>query len=233
MSNFRLAALLLLLCLAARGEAAPAEYIVVGVHGTEAWKRGDLVAPGVALELPAGVELRLIASDDSVMQLRGPFRGSLREPTENEGVIHDILARLRDVIDKITPRGEQSERAGDPGLIDTTMSGDKCIRNSSAVLLWKPESEKKTVALLRIKNGASEEIEWPAGATTIAWPSTVPLKNSRYYSIHFVESGETRSLRVHFVPAAIPDDKALAVWMASQRCHEQFLALVERFPATE
>src|SRR4051812_33215461 len=233
MPNFRPAAILLLLCLVARGETAPARYIVVSVRGTEAWTRGDLVSPGVALQLPADSELKLMAPDDRVVLLRGPFSGSLRESSSSQGVLYDVLVRLRGVIRNITPRGERSEHAGDPTIVDTTTSGDKCVRPEPSVLLWKPQSEKKAVALLRMKRGPSEEIEWPVRETTVAWPSTVPLKNERNYSMHFIESGETRSLRVHFVPSNITDDKELAVWMASQRCHGQLFALVERFPANE
>ena len=214
------------------------ELLVIGAEGTNLGE-GDIVDGATSLSLPAGARLTLIAEDGTAVTLEGPYDGApLAEAPESgeERTLFRALGTLfaggggQQGATKGATRGGPGGGGGDdPWRIDTATQGDACARAGGPATLWRAKSDRASSLKLTHKNArTSAEVEWPAGAATLDWPSAVPLENGADYLMKLRGVQIARTVTLHLVPGDLQSDAHRAAWMAAQGCLAQARGLLAR-----
>ena len=114
-----------------------------------------------------------------------------------------------------------------PWNLDVTQSGTMCIASADGLKMWRPSSEEPGTLSISASEGPAITIEWPAGKSTIDWPTAVKVADGTEYRLAL--SGGTSPGSVKFtVMTGIPDDVTDAAQSLIQHgCQNQLEVLVD------
>lgn len=213
-----------------------AELLVIGSENADI-EEGAIVDAQATVRLAPGARLTLIAEDGTSITLEGPYEGPPLEGAARAPAGRTLLRALgalfaagggRQGSTKGATRGGPAGGA-DLGawLIDTGSQGDACTPNGAPVRLWRAKSERASVLKLTHKGArASADVDWPAGAATLAWPGEVPIEDGADYLVRLKGVLVARTLTLHVVPGNLPSEAHRAAWMAERGCLSQARALL-------
>lgn len=122
-----------------------------------------------------------------------------------------------------------AEIAKNPSIwdIDVTQSGKVCVANAGKLQVWRPDSDSTVKVNIRSAEGKTEELTWPAGKASAAWPSSLPVKTGAEYQIEWPDSGDKSSVTFVAVPSSPPDLVGAAQMLIENGCQNQLDLLVD------
>lgn len=215
-----------------------AELLVIGSENSDIGE-GAIVESEATLRLAPGARLTLIAEDGTVVTLEGPYEGAPLESATDAPAERTLLRALGNLFaggggrQSTTKGATRGGPAGGAGIgvwtIDTGSQGDACAPAGAPVTLWRAKSERASVLKLTHQNArASVDIDWPAGAATLAWPAELPIVDGADYLVRLTGVLVARKLTLHVVPGDLPSEAHRAAWMAERGCLSQARALLSQ-----
>jgi hypothetical protein len=206
--------------------AAASELVIVEAHGVS-------LAPGATidgtkpLKLELGQQVTLIGPSGDTIKLDGPYNQAPEAAgasSESENGVVSSLKTLVATRDASTTtfgvvRGTTTIGPDDPWLIDSSTTGDRCLRPGDKPSLWRGESGKS--AELQITPGDHSwraNATWPAGANSIGI-SRLPMSDGLIYLIDL--DGKESVLTFHYIPDRLNTSAMRAAWMAYIGCSGQ------------
>jgi len=213
--------------------SAQAQQLVVIASGAPAFKPGQVVKAGTAVEIPAGASVTLVTETGKMVVLKGPFSGPAQAGGQggDKGGDGKLITSLSELL---SGSGKESGSLGtmravappkpptDAWVINTGKSGEFCLLAKGPAVLWRAKAAKgRTVTLKNLGDKSKSTAQWPAGNATMAWPSKVTLADGARYLLRMKGSRAARKIKLHLVPGHLPSDAHRAVWMAQNGCEKQ------------
>jgi len=210
------------------GEAAAADVVVVRSSGPSAatYRAGSSLPDNASVTLRPG-DLMVVIASNGTRTLRGPGTftlasgggGRMAAPRRGR------FSALRTA--GIVPRS--------PTLwhVDSTQSGKFCVTNASNVMLWRPEAEQSVTLTVTGAGGASHNVQWAAGESTLAWPPQVPIAPGAEYQLNWIGAPEPTRLSFAALTQEPTDLTSVAQALVSQNCQNQLDLLIETAPAAD
>ncbi|HEX9701413.1 MAG TPA: hypothetical protein VGA19_01080 [Rhodospirillales bacterium] len=230
MKSIRVLSLVVGMALAAIALPASAADLVVVASSAPDLAPGTVVKSEAVLKVPAGASVTLISGTGKTVTLKGPHAGPPGVGGDGAGS-PDLIASLSGLL---AGSGKETAALGtmralappapptDPWVIDVGQSGDHCVAATGPATLWRgSSSHARLVSIIDLKDNSQLDVDWPAGAATLAWPSKVPLADGGRYLVRMKGSATAAKLTVHRLPAQLPTDAHRAAWMADKGCRPQ------------
>lgn len=208
--------------------------------------RGGTLKPGMKIDsaariaLKEGDRLTVIGPDGKAVTLRGPFNGV---PMAKAAGATDPRMALAALISTRNARtssvgvvrgGTDAAPLPDPWLIDVSRSGDRCIKEGTRPVWWRPASvagTAETLTVMPIDRSWRADVAWAKGQDRLTPP---PLgKLDAQTTLVMRGAGEEHVVRINQVPADLPNDFVLASWMLEKGCMQQADALLRQIGRTE
>lgn len=122
-----------------------------------------------------------------------------------------------------------AEVAKNPSIwdIDVTQTGKMCVAKAGKINLWRPESDGAAKITIRSDDGKTQELNWPAGKASAAWPSAMQIRSGGEYQIEWPGTGEKNKLTFVTVPSAPKDLVGAAQLLIENGCQYQLDLLVD------
>lgn len=116
--------------------------------------------------------------------------------------------------------------------VDVSQSGNMCLASTSNVMLWRPEASQTATLSISGPGGAMRNVQWPAGRTSVAWPSDLQIANGAAYQLR--QSGSPVPSTITFrtldsAPGA--DMPSIAGALIRHGCQEQLDLLIDSAPS--
>ena len=187
--------------------------------------------PGTSL--PDSATLRLGAGD-SVMVLgargtrtfRGPGTFRIDAPVRPQSIAQAIgRPTVRSRVGAV--RGT-SPAASDIWNVDISRGGNVCVLDPARVQLWRPRSATSSSVVIRAPDGTPATVQFAAGRSTGAWPSSVAVRPSGEYRIGGDADGV--SIRLIAVQPVPSDDQETATLLIRNGCEAQLERLLAATP---
>lgn len=183
------------------------------------------------LFLSENAKMTVMFANGNVQEISGPYKGILTNSSPNNKVAPQLVTALTDFLEKREPRLRGKLRKRDDIWRVDVSAGSKrfyCVAPSSnRVILWRPKDQSQSASDLVIKHkpsGQKETVKWPAGETTLDWPSSLPV----YYGDTYTVEVKTRNglssfkkLILYQLPDSLPTDSHKLVWMVGRGCIPQ------------
>lgn len=114
--------------------------------------------------------------------------------------------------------------------VDVSQGGTMCLANTSNVMLWRPDASQAATVTIIGHDGASYDVVWPAGSSTIDWPAAAPISDGTVYQLR--QAGVAVPTQVTFKTVGpVSDDlQAVAQALISRECDEQIDLLLATAP---
>jgi hypothetical protein len=207
--------------------AAPgADDVVLLASTAPGYAPGMVVTATDPLHLPEGASMTLLFRSGQMLQMRGPFDGtlsSMHSPADTDSVTTLAGVFRMQGVDATVIGGARAihivglREAGTDIQVNPQHSGTWCVHDADLIWIARPDSDGQ-FALRR--RGSVRAIAWPAGATRIEWPADLLLEDGdRFEVIH--DGTATTSLTFRMPGKAASDAAALAEGILLG-CREQF-----------
>ena len=187
----------------------------------KAWPPGRAVGANTPLVLKAGDVVTVLAPSGA-KTLRGP--GTFKVAGGGNAPAFNPRARFSAM------RGAETPPA--PGLwdVDVSRSGNVCLTDPAAVVLWRPKSESEAILQVVPASGAGQPVAWPAGRLVQRWPQQLPIADGAEYSLKWADRAEPTRLRFKTLAAVGEDPTALAKALIDHGCQSQLDLLIKAAP---
>jgi len=216
-------------------EAAHADAVVLDVTGTASVRRGDHLRTNMPFSVAPGSTVRALREDDRIVELRGPFEGTIGGPSSEEGGSWigrlGTLFGLDGLINLVRLRSDE-EHAPDERLIDVTTAGNKCVFSADNLELWMPAPSISTTIAFSSADNWGIRTTWPRRRSRLPWPSRVPVADG---AIYVVRAGGTLPIRITLRVASAPFPSAVArmTWLAEMGCQGQLRTALDGLPVDQ
>ena len=113
-----------------------------------------------------------------------------------------------------------------PWNLDVTQSGTVCV-SASGLQMWRPNSEEAAQLSISLGDDPGTTVAWPAGKSTLAWPSTIKIADGAEYQLALAGGATSERVRIA-VMSAVPEgltDAAQA--LISRGCQNQLNVLLD------
>lgn len=223
--------MLAIIALAAIAEAADArvDMVVMEARGVKL-EAGQVIDGETPLTLTDGQQVSLMTEDGTLVKLYGPYA---KPPMPAQSA---ATANVKLALQLLVTQEAGRERAGvirggtaeqvppDPGLVDVSASGLRCLNSNATITLWRPNSD----VALPLQMGPSDrswraQADWAAGIDRLSLPSNVPLRRRSTYIVKL--GGKEVTLTLIAIPASLSNDAMRARFMMEAGCDAQAKAL--------
>ena len=171
-SKLSLGRLALAAVLAAAAAPAAADVLVVRASGPSAgsYPAGRSLPDNARITLRGGDTLVVLGARGT-RTFRGPgtFSPSAAAPSGQRTVVASNGRRAR--IGAVRSAGIVPNSPTSIWHVDATQGGTMCLANTSDVRLWRPDAAAATSLTIAAPDGHTHEVAWPAGSSTVPWPS--------------------------------------------------------------
>jgi hypothetical protein len=186
----------------------------------KAYPPGKALPDSAKIALQPGDSLTIVGGN-SARTLRGP--GTF--PAAAAGAQGLALAASRRTRFGALRTGELALNPS-PWNVDATQSGATCAARGSPPKIWRPESGDAAQLTISKASGTPTIVSWPAGKSTVDWPSNVPIADGAKYRLTLSGSADAQDVRFVLIPS-IPKDLTEAAQVLVQRgCQNQLDVLV-------
>jgi hypothetical protein len=110
--------------------------------------------------------------------------------------------------------------------VDVTKSATVCLADPRNVTLWRGNAKDAATLTLR-SGGNARTVEWPAGQSTLAWPSDLPVSSGADYQLSWAGAPAPTRLKFVTLPAAPVGLEAMASSLIRNGCQVQLDHLIE------
>lgn len=220
------------------GMAAPVTWagqlVVVSDSAPLGFPRGSVLEDGAKVNIPAGQALQLIDAGGKGVTIHGAYDGAVHAAGPATPADGSVVAALTQILSSPPRAVIGGVRAGiatpqppDPWLIDLSDDATVCVGPERKAALWRPVAAKHvTLILTRLSTGEHAEVEWPAGAATIAWPAGLSIVDGETYQAAIPGAMSRPRLHIKVVPIAATS-VAAAAKLADADCRAQALAMLQ------
>lgn len=230
--RFVLAACLILCGVTLASLAFAAEMVVIESTAPEL-APGQTIDGAEPLKIPAGAMVVLIAEDGQHVRLKGPYSGVPdARSTSGGSSLLGSLSRLLTGPSKgsaslAVMRTPKPKDLPEPWLINVERTGDHCVKQSAAKVLWRQRASRfETLTLKALPEGSKASVPWHRGESRTAWPDELPLAHEAQYLARLSGSMAARKLTMHMAPKDLPTAAHYAAWMADRGCSAQAKAML-------
>jgi hypothetical protein len=208
--------------------AAAADILVVRSTGPSA----KSFPPGKRLQQGARVVLKANDAVDvldgrGTRTLRGPgtfVAGAATGATASAAPVTERRARIGAV------RGVGGGELRPPSIwhVDISKSSTICVAQPTGVTLWRANSAPAvTLNITRVPDGATRQVTWQAGSSTIGWPAALPIANGAEYRLSWAGGAAPTSIRFRTLPQRPVGLEDLASFLLSNQCQAQLDLFIE------
>jgi hypothetical protein len=106
-------------------------------------------------------------------------------------------------------------------------SSNVCVANPSRLTLWRRDSASAIGLDIGGPGGRSKRLTWEAGASTLEWPSDLPVADGIQYRLSWRGGPAATLLRFRTVPAAPAGLEDVAQTLIRNRCEAQLDLFIE------
>lgn len=182
--------------------------------------------PGKALPDSAKISLKpgdsvTVLGPNSTKTLRGP--GTF--PAASSGAQGLAMAAARRTRFGAMRSGDLALNPS-PWNLDISQSGTICVAKGSALKMWRPSSEEAAKLIITPASGKATKVDWPAGKSTIDWPSTLPISEGVDYELAIAGGPSPETIRFAVMPAIPADAVDTAQALIQRGCQNQLDVLV-------
>jgi hypothetical protein len=209
------------------GAADAAQYVVVEARGV-ALKVGAIIDPTKPLVLQQGQHLTLVSDSGQTIKLDGPYS---KAPVAEKGVqlaaaIGALATNSNGRLGEIgTTRGVGIATLPSPWVMDATRSGNVCLQQGQAPVLWRPASAQAAdLVIMPVDRSWRAQAAWPQGDDRLAVKDDMGVHGGASYFV--VLNGNESAVTVNTIPAALSTDQMRAAWMIQKGCTAQAEALI-------
>jgi hypothetical protein len=125
-------------------------------------------------------------------------------------------------------RSVASAPARSPSIwhVDVSKSSNVCLADPNKVMLWRADTAKPVTLTVTGRNGASKNLSWPAGQSTLAWPSDLSINDGADYKLSWGAASQT-NLKFRTLPSEPVGLDAMASSLIKNNCEAQLDLLIE------
>lgn len=209
--------------------AASAQWVVVSSTSPEL-KAGTLIDSGQAVDVKAGMSIKLLARDGKAITLTGPHAGAITGEAPKGGdaaAFQAVTSFLKGHQQATTVLGSmRGTNARPPSyeLINADSSGQACIMSKDVNFWRKDVAETEVVSVL---DDAGEEIvsaTWEAGEPMLTLEAGA-FQDGRAYEL--ARDSKSTEVHVHVLKKTLKGVMEKTAWLASNGCRAQAKTLLE------
>lgn len=125
--------------------------------------------------------------------------------------------------------GGGAARSPNVWYVDATRAGTVCVSDPAALSLWRPDMTAATsIAITRLSDGKSVNLDYRAGQTVRAWPvAEMPAVEGAQYKIADAAAKAPATIKLTMVGASPANIEAAAASLLEKGCSSQMDVLVE------
>jgi hypothetical protein len=212
--------------------AGAVDLVVVEARGLTL-RPGQMVDGSKPLTLQEGQQIVLISPAGKTIKLKGP---SDQPPiSEGEAGTADVAAALKTLV---TAQNARSDRLGvvrgaanqvvppEPWLIDVTHGGNRCLREGSALVLWRVQAGGEVPFVIAPSDRSwRAHADWPAGADRLVMPQELPVRQRSSYAMSL--GGKETAITLITMPSTLTNDPMRVAWMIEAGCDAQAQSLLQ------
>jgi hypothetical protein len=110
--------------------------------------------------------------------------------------------------------------------VDISKSANVCLADPANVMLWRADATRPVTITVAGRNGASRNLSWPAGQSTLAWPRDLPISDGADYRLSWGAAAST-SLKFRTLPNKPVGLEDMASSLIRNDCQAQLDLLIE------
>jgi hypothetical protein len=114
--------------------------------------------------------------------------------------------------------------------IDVSAGGTVCLTSAAGATLWRPDPASASRLSIRGPGGAAQQVTWPAGSATLAWPRALPIANNAAYELSQAGTAVPTQVQLKLVGPVSTDYQAMADVLIRNGCQQQLDLLVDSLP---
>ena len=111
--------------------------------------------------------------------------------------------------------------------VDVSQGGNMCLADMSNVMLWRPDTSASATMTISGPQGRAQQVNWPAGESTLAWPSQLSIAEGAEYQLRQEGAASPTSVRFRRLPSQPEDMTSVASALIDAGCQEQLDLLVD------
>jgi hypothetical protein len=111
--------------------------------------------------------------------------------------------------------------------VDVAKSATVCLADPNKVMLWRANANDLAILTVTRAGAPARTLEWPAGQSTLAWPSDLPVVGGAEYSLSWRGAPAPTRLKFRALPAAPVGLEAMASSLIRNDCQAQLDHLIE------
>jgi hypothetical protein len=211
--------------------AASADILVVRSAGPSAKN----FPPGKSL--PENGRITLQANDKLVVldgrgtrELKGPGSftpgGPAQAASRTAGLSGVAAPQRRARIGAVRSVGLSQPKSPTIWHIDVAKSSTVCLADPANVMLWRADASQPVTLKVTGSGGASRELNWSAGESTLSWPADLTIKDGADYRLSWGQSAQT-NLRFKTLPSKPIGLEDMASSLIRNDCQAQLDLLIE------
>lgn len=208
--------------------AAQAEMLVVRSLGSSArtYPPGRSLPDSASITLRAGDAVTLLGPRGT-RTFRGPGTFRIGAAAQAGGIAGAIGApRSRSRIGAV--RGTVAPRPSWPA--DIARGGPVCTAGNWDLSLWRADASAPARLTIAWGDSGQAEVDWPRGASTLAWPATVPVRAGGDYRLTLDGADTAVPVRIVAVDGAPADRQQTAAALIREGCVAQLDRLLANAP---
>jgi hypothetical protein len=114
--------------------------------------------------------------------------------------------------------------------VDVSQGGTMCLASASDVMLWRADPSQPATLIITGPRGVSRNVPWPAGRSTLAWPSDLPIADDAEFQLRHGAVAVPARIRFKTLASEPADMTAVAEALIQNGCQEQLDLLVDSVP---
>lgn len=188
---FRVRTLMLTTALLSLSAAATvsAQVVILQSRGPSAteYYAGRVLSSTHKIHLKQGDKLQIKVGDET-RTVTGPGDPATEQPTSVIAVLKSFLSEDKTHYQDVTAArgiGQDDPQRDNIWLIDVSSGTTFCVAPDvkPSMVRWNTQYDAKV--LIEAGEGHPEvHLEWPAGAATLEWPDSLPMKDDKSYLVH-------------------------------------------------
>ena len=210
--------------------AASADILVVRSTGPSAkmYPAGKSLPESAKLSLKQG-DMLVVLDGRGTRMIRGPGNfaagaAQAAQPTQVASATPARRARIGAV------RGSTLNAPPRPATlwqVDVSKSSNICLADANNVTLWRSDATKPVTLNIMRDGGGSQKVSWPAGQSTVAWPSELAISDSVQYSLTWDGAAAPTRLKFRTLPNKPSGLEDMASSLIINKCDAQLDLLIE------